>query len=332
MNKTNSEEKQQIILHLPPEILGKILLLTSLQSRTMILSSVCKNLNHFIFNHDILWSKLNLNSLKNISNPTIPKIFHYNIPNDTKNFIREILINDININKDSLKVILKNCVNLKGLHLRTNKDLNMEIVKNLLEELYGDKEEQEADGQVQEGQVQQEGESVEDQQQSSSTVMNKPICNLTTIYWYIDHDLWAWWNPLTKNSLEFTLQKLSNNPKAAVKVPWCDFCNRKKASFLITCGGDLHEQKWNVFGCFECTDFGNIQSNFKCDDCLKAEKLKDELAISALESLAQTDDNLGGSFNIVDEIISVVNEGDNEVANVIAVEDDIDDVVVINHQ
>src|ERR1043166_3187095 len=87
MNKSSSMEKQQIILRLPPEILGKILL-SSLQTRTMILSSVCKNLNHFIFNHDILWSKLNLNSLKNISNSTIPKIFNCNIPNDTKYFIR----------------------------------------------------------------------------------------------------------------------------------------------------------------------------------------------------------------------------------------------------
>src|SRR6266516_4470322 len=100
MNATNSVENQKMVLHLPPEILGKILLLTSLQTRTMILSSVCKNFNHFIFNHDILWSKLNLNSLKNITNSTIPKIFYHNMPNDTKNYIRELFINDVNVNKD----------------------------------------------------------------------------------------------------------------------------------------------------------------------------------------------------------------------------------------
>ena len=95
---------------------------------------------------------------------------------------------------------------------------------------------------------------------------------------------------------------------------------------------NLHEQKWNVFGCFECADYGNIQMNFKCDDCLKAEKLKDQLVISTLESLTQTDDNSGGSFNIVEEIINVIDEGDNEAENeVITVEDDIDDVVVINN-
>ncbi len=122
MDTTNSVEKRQMFLHLPPEILGKILLLTSLQTRTMILSSVCKSLKHFIFNHDILWSKLNLNPLKNISNSTISKIFYCNIPNDTKSFIRELFINDVNINKDSLKVILETCVNLKSLHLRTYKE------------------------------------------------------------------------------------------------------------------------------------------------------------------------------------------------------------------
>ncbi|CAB4481776.1 uncharacterized protein OCT59_001829 [Rhizophagus irregularis] len=360
MNTTNSVENQQMILRLPPEILGKILLLTSLQTRTMILSSVCKNFNHFIFNHDILWSKLNLNSLKNITNFTIPKIFYHNIPNDTKNYIRELFINDININKESLKVILKNCINLKSLHLRTYKDLDMEIVKNLLEELYGEKGEQQTNEQVNDQvnesaneqtneqaneqtneqaneQVNERNQEVQVQEEKSvegrlSTVVKKSICHLTTIYWYLDHDFWIWWAPPQKTSLESTLQKLSNDLKATVKVPWCDFCNQKQASFLITCSGDLHEQKWSVFGCFECTDNGNIQANFKCDECLKAEKLKDQLAISALESLAQTDDNSNGSFNIVEEIINVINEGDNEAENdVIIVDDDIEDVVVINN-
>jgi hypothetical protein len=349
MNTTNSVENQQMILRLPPEILGKILLLTSLQTRTTILSSVCKNFNHFIFNHDILWSKLNLNSLKNITNSTIPEIFNHYIPNDTKNFIRELFINDVNINKESLEVILKNCINLKSLHLRTYKDLDMEIVKNLLEELYGEKSEQQTNEQVNEKVNEQTNEQANEQvneqeqkvqvqeennvkEQSSLTVMKKPICNLTTIYWYLDHDLWIWWGPPIKTSLESTLQKLSNDPKATVKVPWCDFCNQKQASFLIPCGGDLHEQKWSVFGCFECTDNGNIQTYFKCDECLKAEKVKDQLAISALESLAQTDDNSNGSFNIVEEIINVINEGDNEAENdVITVEDDIEDVVVVNN-
>ncbi|CAI2167774.1 4662_t:CDS:1 [Funneliformis geosporum] len=308
MNKTNSAGKQ-MFLHLPPEILGKILLLTSLQTRTMILSSVCKSLKHFIFNHDILWSKLNLNPLKNISNSTISNIFYCNIPNDTKNFIRELLVNDININKHGLKIILKTCVNLRSLHLRTYKDnMNMKIFKELLEELYSDKEQQED--------VQEKEENEKNQQ-----TVGKPICNLTTIYWHVGHNFEDWWAPSMKDSLEFLLKKLSNNSKAAIKVPWCDVCNQQKASMKLMCYGDLHEKNWSIYGCFECADYGNTQADFKCDECLKTEKLKDELAISALESLTQTDDNPGSSSNIVEEIIRLMDESDDEAENAVVSEE-----------
>ncbi|CAG8741716.1 381_t:CDS:1 [Funneliformis caledonium] len=298
MNKTNSAGKRQMFLHLPPEILGKILLLTSLKTRTMILSSVCKSLKHFIFNHDILWSKLNLNPLKNISNSTISNIFCCNIPDDTKNFIRELLVNDININKDSLKIILETCVNLKSLHLRTYKDnMNMKIFKDLLEELYNDKEQ--AD-------VQDKEENEKNQQQSSTTV-GKPICNLTTIYWHVGHSFEDWWFPMVKNSLESTLKKLSNNSKATIKVPWCDVCNQQKASMKLTCNGDSHRKNWSIYGCFECADYGNMQADFKCDECLRTEKL---------ENLTQIDVNSVSSSNI-----RLINAIDNEVENEVVSEE-----------
>ncbi len=190
--------------------------------------------------------------------------------------------------------------------------MDMEIFKNLLEELYGDEEQQVND---------QEKEDDVKNQQLSSTIVKKPICNLTTIYWHVGHNLRDWWSPLIKNSLESTLKKLTNNSKATIKVPWCDFCNQQKASMLLTCYGDLHEKKWTIYGCFDCTEYGSIQADFKCDECLKTEKLKEELAISALESLTQPYDNSGGSSNIVEEIISVINEGDDENDNEVVTEE-----------
>ncbi len=43
--------------------------------------------------------------------------------------------------------------------------------------------------------------------------------------------------------------------------------------------------------------------------------------VSALESLTQPYDNSGGSSNIVEEIISVINEGDDENDNEVVTEE-----------
>lgn len=132
-----NNNKQSMVLNLPPEILGKIFLLTSLQTRARVISKVCKFLNYFIFNHDILWSKLNLNLVKNISDSSIAIIFQSNLPFDTRIYIKELYLNEVPITIESVKIVLETCVNLKVLHLRTVEGvLEMKSVKQLLEALF----------------------------------------------------------------------------------------------------------------------------------------------------------------------------------------------------
>ncbi|CAG8801047.1 10396_t:CDS:1, partial [Racocetra fulgida] len=101
-SELNNSTRQMMLLRLPPEILGKIFLLTTLQTRTKTIASVCKSLNYFIFNHDILWSRLNLNTLANISDETIPPMFNTHLRQETKIYIRELYLNDVKITTKGL--------------------------------------------------------------------------------------------------------------------------------------------------------------------------------------------------------------------------------------
>ncbi|CAG8761214.1 24569_t:CDS:2 [Dentiscutata erythropus] len=282
-SELDNSTRQMMLLRLPPEILGKIFLLTTLQTRTKIIASVCKSLNYFIFNHDILWSKLNLNTLANISDETIPPMFYTHLPDETKIYIRELYLNDVKITTKGLKVVLNACPNLKSLHLRTCKDhLEMSSVKNVIEEMFGPEEV--LDEEISDFQLIIEATRYPITDTDDTTSAEIPTTNaeiptpklrpshplqLQTIYWYCDHDLWIWWKPNDKNDLETLLQKLTNNPKASIQVPWCDFCNKQKASSQVTCYGKSHgngDNYWYFYGCFECTEYCDLQA-FKCNDC-----------------------------------------------------------------
>ncbi|KAF0515518.1 chondroitin sulfate proteoglycan 4-like [Gigaspora margarita] len=300
----NNSTRQMMLLRLPPEILGKIFLLTTLKTRTKIIASVCKSLNYFIFNHDILWSKLNLNTLANISDETIPQMFYTHLPEETKIYIRELYLNDVKITTKGLKVVLNACPNLKSLHLRTCKDhLEMSSVKNVIEEMFGPEEV--LDEEISDLQLIIEATRYPITDTDDTTNIEIPTpklrpshpLQLQTIYWYCDHDLWIWWKPSDKNDLETLLQKLTNNPKATIQVPWCDFCNKRPANAQVACFGDSHgknrDNYWYVYGCFECTDYCEIQA-FKCDDCVKfdlAEKKAADAADAAAPAAATSETN-----------------------------------------
>ncbi|CAG8515419.1 27282_t:CDS:2, partial [Racocetra persica] len=275
-SELNDSTRQMMLLRLPPEILGKIFLLTTLQTRTKTIASVCKSLNYFIFNHDILWSRLNLNTLANISDETIPPMFNTHLRQETKIYIRELYLNDVKITTKGLSVVLNACPNLKSLHLRTCKDkLEMSSVKKVIEEMFGPEEV--LDDAISDSQLIIEATRIPITDTDETTNAETPTpklrpshpLQLQTIYWYNDHDNWIWWVPKDKDDLENFLQKLTNNPKVTIQAPWCDFCNKQRASSQVTCYGKSHGSRdnyWYFYGCFECTDYGELQA-FKCDDC-----------------------------------------------------------------
>ncbi|CAG8502016.1 8273_t:CDS:2 [Acaulospora morrowiae] len=298
--------KQQMLLSLPPEILGKIFLLTSLQTRTKVLSSVCESLNYFIFNHDLLWSKLNLNAIKNITDTTIPLIFNNNLPYNTRLCIRELYLNDVSITIESVRVVLKNCPNLRSLHLRTVKGtLEMSSLKQLIEELFCSEEEKSE--RVSQEDVKNKSDDLDDtpeptgdeiehaevviNQNDAVKVTDKPLevsradhpCQLQTIYWYLDHDEWVWWSPEEKPNLENILRKVTNNPKASVQVPWCDFCNKQQACIQVKCTGK--------------------HFHYKCDACI-ADALSQQQTLDAEETQEQAsnvpEDNIVENVNVED--------------------------------
>ncbi|CAG8742689.1 13627_t:CDS:1, partial [Cetraspora pellucida] len=135
---------------------------------------------------------------------------------------------------------------------------------------------------------------------------------LQSIYWYNDHDYWIWWNQNDKNDLENLLQKLTNNPKAMIQVPWCDFCNKQKAYSQVTCYGKSHGSRdnyWYFYGCFECTDYGDLQA-FKCGDCVKFDKelAEKEAAAAAATSETNSDNDENWETNSDGETVLELNE------------------------
>ncbi|CAG8502943.1 8142_t:CDS:10 [Diversispora eburnea] len=167
-----------MLINLPPEILGKIFLLTSLQTRTKIISRVCKFLNYFIFNHDILWSRLNLNLVKNISDYIISSIFYDNLPFDTRIYIRELYLNEVPITLESVCIVLETCENLKIIHLRTAEEvLEMSSVKQLLEDLFFIEDE----GEEKKSEQIEQNDDENNEQQQQSEILEITATNIANI-------------------------------------------------------------------------------------------------------------------------------------------------------
>src|SRR2546430_1158887 len=107
-----------MLIHFPAELLGIILLLTSLHTRLSVITLVCKCLHYFVYNHDLLWSRLNLNRIKSISNEAMLEIFCKRLPQQTRHFIRELYLNDTQVLLGTTRTILFLCPNLVAIHLR----------------------------------------------------------------------------------------------------------------------------------------------------------------------------------------------------------------------